>query len=57
MARHLLTSKQMSHSQQLAKVDEPHTDYSETVQDSVLFLKEHGLAESARHVADLMVGR
>lgn len=56
MARHLLSSKQAAPSQ-LAKLDEHQADYTETVQESVLFLKQHGLAESARHVADLMLGR
>ena len=57
MARQLLSSKQADQSQQLAKVHEPQADYSESVQESMLFLKQHGFAESARHVADLMLGR
>ena len=57
MARQLLSSKQANQSQQLAKVQEPQTDYTESVQESMLFLKQHGFAESARHVADLMLGR
>ena len=57
MARQLLSSKQANQSQQLAKVQEPQTDYTESVQESMLFLKQHGFAESDRHVADLMLGR
>lgn len=57
MARHLLSSKQSAPSQQLAKLDEHQADYTETMQESVQFLRQHGLAEGARHVADLMLGR
>ena len=58
MARHLLFAKQTAQSsQQLVELHEARSNYLQGLQDGVAFLKEHGLVETARHAADVMLGR
>ena len=58
MAHHLLFAKQTpGTSQQLAELQEARTNYLDSIQDGVLFLKQHGVVETARHAADIMIGR
>lgn len=58
MAHHLLFAKQASASkQQMVELQEARSNYLESIQEGVTFLREHGLVESARHAADMMLGR
>lgn len=58
MAHHLLFAKQTSKSdQQLVELQEARSNYLASIQEGVIFLKEHGLVETARHAADVMMGR
>ncbi|DBB16509.1 TPA: hypothetical protein ACH3X3_014776 [Trebouxia sp. C0006] len=58
MAHHLLFAKQTSKSnQQMVELQEARSTYLASIQEGVTFLKEHGLVETARHAADVMMGR
>jgi len=55
---HLLFAKQTSKSnQQMVELQEARSTYLASIQEGVTFLKEHGLVETARHAADVMMGR
>ncbi|DBA76813.1 TPA: hypothetical protein ACH3X2_008832 [Trebouxia sp. C0005] len=58
MAHHLLFAKQTSKSDhQMVELQEARSTYLASIQEGVTFLKEHGLVETARHAADVMMGR
>ncbi|KAL3151964.1 hypothetical protein ABBQ32_001089 [Trebouxia sp. C0010 RCD-2024] len=58
MAHHLLFAKQTSQAnQQLVELHEARSNYLQGLQEGVAFLKEHGLVETARYAADVMLGR
>lgn len=58
MAHHLLFAKQTSQAnQQLVELHEARSHYLQGLQEGVAFLKEHGLVETARYAADVMLGR
>ena len=58
MAHHLLFAKQQTrNSQQLVELQQARSNYLHSLQEGVAFLKEHGLVESARYAADVLMGR
>lgn len=57
-AHHLFFAKQTPQAnQQLVEIHEAHSKYLQSLREGVAFLKEHGLAETARYATDVVLGR
>ena len=41
----------------MVELQEARSNYLDSIQEGVVFLREHGLVETARHAADIMMGR
>lgn len=58
MAHHLLFTKQTPQAnQQLVELHEARSNYLQSLQEGVAFLKENGVVETARYATDAMLGR
>ena len=58
MAHHLLFAKQSpKSSQQIVELENARSSFLSSIQEGVVFLREHGLVESARHASDIIMGR